>query len=352
MPTKLLDGSPGPRKVSSATATPLRLEKPSPPPAMPMLFGDALDASNNAKVRPSAPVPPPIDVVNLADRPLLGTGAEKTADPTRSAVAGVSTSCEPLIVAEPLSFQAPLAGLGTALPLAGVPRPVTSTWCAPAPSSELITYCPVAVPVRDGTKVTGMWSLLPGARTSPSASGALTSNGAAGGAALVIVTLRLPVLETVSTFVADESTSTRPNETEGGSIVRRLTPTTPFAFKVATPDPSAPTNVIDDSTAPVVFGANVTDTATEANGGRTVPTLGRPATANADDGGTIAAIFSFLVPVLVTLSVNEIVEFSGTSPKSSVGGVAVNPGLTDRPCNATPNVSFFPPLVTVSDPTP
>src|SRR5258705_283343 len=62
-----------------------------------------------------------------------------------------------------------------------------------------------------------------------------------------------------------------------------FSPVTAVAVNVATPDPSSPTNVMDDVTEPGAVGIYVIDTATDAPGATTVPTGGRPVTVNAAD---------------------------------------------------------------------
>src|SRR5215475_2922606 len=183
---------------------------------MPMLVSPAFDASSIENVKPSAPVPPFRAAVNVADSPSLATGAVKTAEPTLFSVAGVRTTPFEVKVAEPLVFQPPAVGLGRIVPFVATPVPVTVIVCEPAPSSELITYCELACPAAVGTNDTGICSTSSGASTWPSASGALTSNGAAGGAAFVMVTFRVPTFATVRIWVDEESTPTEPKSIDVG----------------------------------------------------------------------------------------------------------------------------------------
>ncbi len=64
MPTKLLEGLAEFCQVSKATAKPEVPAKPSPPPPSPRAVGAALVASAITKASPSAPVPPPMEIVN------------------------------------------------------------------------------------------------------------------------------------------------------------------------------------------------------------------------------------------------------------------------------------------------
>src|SRR6266508_4484472 len=138
--------------------------------------------------------------------------------------------------------------------------PEIGTVCAPAPSSELIVYTPVKLPATLGVKVIGIWIASSGARTWPSGSGVATTNGSVGGAALVMVTLRLPVFSTVSVWVADRPTGSCPKLIDAGLIVSCAWPVT-------------------------ALPVSGTDADTDWPGVSTVPVAGSPVTANCPPGG-------------------------------------------------------------------
>src|SRR5262245_27265209 len=117
MPMKLFDGSPVLCQVSRATATPRMLAKPSPAPGAPTAVGAVTDASANASVIPSAPVPWSMVASKLTVRLDDGTGVLKNAEPAAPPTLGVSTS-DPLRVARLLICQVPAAGAGMAVPVA------------------------------------------------------------------------------------------------------------------------------------------------------------------------------------------------------------------------------------------
>src|SRR4051812_18108245 len=94
----------------------------------------------------------------------------------------------------------------------------------------------------------------PGASTWPSGSGVLTTYGRAGGAALVTVTARLPVLDTVSVFVADRPTATLPKESDDGVMDSCATPTIAWPVSVMVAVPLALVSLIVEVSAPADVG--------------------------------------------------------------------------------------------------
>src|SRR3954469_3544261 len=277
MPMKLFDGSAPLPYVSRATATPGRPATPRPPPPPPRLRLLLPDAESRAKVMPSPPDPPPICAVNDAVRPSLGTGVEYTADPARPAAFGVSTTVVPEIWADPLTNQPPRVIGGNGVP-PGRPAavPMTGMSCAPWPSSELTTYVLLKLPEPVGARVTSTCAVSSGLRTSPSGSGVFTTNGNVGGAALVMVTGRLPVLATVSVSVADPPTGTAPKLSDSGVMDSWARPTAPVPVSRTVVSPCGPVTVIDDVSVPAASGRYVTDAPMDCPGRRTVPIVGSP----------------------------------------------------------------------------
>ena len=113
MPTKSFEGAPAPWYSSSAIASPGMPEKPSPPPSPPSEVGVAprLGSAKNI-VRPSAPVPPPIEASNSIVMLRGSVAAGQIASPRWKFVAPVSTASLPLSPAEPLNVQPPADGSG------------------------------------------------------------------------------------------------------------------------------------------------------------------------------------------------------------------------------------------------
>src|SRR4051812_17900340 len=77
-------------------------------------------------------------------------------------------------------------------------------------------------------------------------------------------------------------------------------------------------------------------------GRRTVPTVGNPLAVNGAAGPGTAVTVSSGVPGLVTLTVRDLSVPTAMSPKSTVAGVAVRPGLMALPCRPAPSVWLTP----------
>src|SRR2546423_54152 len=100
-----------------------------------------------------------------------------------------------------------------------------------------------------------MSSVCSGVSTWPSGSGTGTTNGSAGAAALVTVTLRFPVSEIVSVLVADVPTGTDPKSREPGAIDSWANPTAALPVRGTVAAPSGPVTVKDEESSPAAVGA-------------------------------------------------------------------------------------------------
>src|SRR2546423_1702781 len=165
------------------------------------------------------------------------------------------------MVALPLNTQPPDMTEGSGVPPGGLTAlPEMGTLCAPVPSFELIAYCPVKLPATVGVKVTWIWIASSGASTCPSGSGVATTNGSAGGAALVMVTLRLPVFDTVSVWVVPTGTSPKSRLDGVGQKPGLVAEPCSEVPTVAVVPPSVRVNLRAPVVEPGVVGVNETGT--------------------------------------------------------------------------------------------
>lgn len=114
----------------------------------------------------------------------------------------------------------------------------------------------MAAPGAVGANATAWWMTAPGPSCWPSAIGVGTAKGAVGGAALVIVSTRFPVLLTSKDLVSDSPTGTCPKSRLVGLIVRCGVPVTAVPVSgMLTARPSVPVTVSWEASPPAGLGA-------------------------------------------------------------------------------------------------
>ncbi len=172
--------------------------------------------------------------------------------------------------------------------------------------------------------------------TWPSLTGLLTTNGAAGGAALVRVSGMLPVLRMSKVLVTDCPTATCPKSVVAGVTVSCAWPVMAVPVRPTVAVPLWPVTESVPVLPPAVVGAYATCTVTDCCGCTEVPAAGRPVAVNGASGAPVAETVSGCVPVLVNVTPRVLTVPVATSPKASDVGRGTKPALVPYPVRSRP----------------